>query len=563
MAGGDSSVRTPLLWLRTYDLANLRGDATAGLIVAAMLVPQAMAYATLAGLPPEAGLYASTLPLLAYALFGTSRQLAVGPVAMVSLLIAAAVSEHAEAGGADYRALATLVTLLVGALSLGLGLLRAGFLSNFVSHAVASGFTSAAAIVIGLSQMPHLMGVRFGGGHSGIALAAETVRKAGEAHELTLAMGLSAAAALWILKRNWPRFPAALLVTGAATLLVYALRLDQAGVRTVGDVPRGMAGLAFPPIDGGAIVALFPAAVVILFVGFMEGMAVAQWIAAREKYRVDANRELIGLGLANLVSGLFSGYCVAGGFSRTAVNYQAGARTPLATVVTAALVLATLWLLTPLFFYLPYAVLAAIVLAAVTGLIDGKEPIRLFRVKPVDAWTLVVTFFITLTVGISQGILVGVLFSLALFVGRSSRPRTAVLGYVESDNAFHDIAQYPDAKTWPHLVIIRVDASLYFANARFVEDRVREHLALQPAAKWVVMDMSGVNDIDAVAAVTLQDLMDELSPHGLCFAFAGMKLQVRSVVHRAGWDAIPDRIREFPTLRHALSALANFAPPAE
>jgi len=550
-------------WLRAYGRQDFRGDVLAGLVVAVMLVPQAMAYAMLAGLPPVYGLYAATLPLVAYAFFGTSRQLAVGPVAIVSLLVADACSRLAEAGAggaAGLAGLAALLALLVGVIQVVLGLCRAGFLVNFVSHAVVSGFTSAGAIMIGLSQLQHLLGVKMSGGHSAVTLLAEAVRHAGGAHGPTLAIGLTAAAVLLLARwRRW-RFPATLPVIAASILLVWWFDLEEQGVRAVGAVPGGLPGWRLPTFSLGNLRSLLPSALAIVFIGVMESIAVAKWIATREKYRIDANRELVGLGLANVVAGLFSGYPVTGGFSRTAVNYQAGARTPLAAVFTAALVLLTLLFLTPLFTHLPNAVLAAIIMVAVIGLIDFREARHLFTVKKADGWIFVVTFLVTLSLGMDKGLVAGIVFSLALFIRRSARPHLAVLGRV-GEHEFRDLRRYPNAAVDPAVMMLRVDASLYFANAGFVEDRIRARLVQQPSTRWVVMDMSGVNDIDGVAVTMLTDLMRDTGAAGVQFLFCGMKAAVRDIVERAGWkELLGDRMYHV-TLSQALASLAPAGLP--
>lgn len=549
-------------WLQAYGRLDFRGDVLAGLVVAVMLVPQAMAYAMLAGLPPVYGLYAATLPLVAYALLGTSRQLAVGPVAIISLLVADAGAGLVSAGadGATIAGLAALLALLVGAIQVVLGLCRAGFLVNFVSHAVVSGFTSAGAIMIGLSQLQHLLGVKMAGGHSALALLAEAVRKAGGAHGLTLAIGLTATAVLLLARRRRWRFPATLPVIAASILLVWWFDLEEQGVRAVGAVPGGLPVWRLPTFSLGNLRSLLPSALAIVFIGVMESIAVAKWIATREKYRIDANRELVGLGLANVVAGLFSGYPVTGGFSRTAVNYQAGARTPLAAVFTAALVLLTLLFLTPLFTHLPNAVLAAIIMVAVIGLIDFREARHLFTVKKADGLIFVVTFLVTLSLGMDKGLLTGIVFSLALFIQRSARPHLAVLGRV-GEHEFRDLSRYPNAAVDPAVIMLRVDSSLYFANAGFVEDRIRARLVQQPSARWVVMDMSGVNDIDGVAVSMLTDLMRDTKSAGVQFLFCGMKAAVRDIVERAGWkELLGDRMYHV-TLSQALVALTPARQP--
>lgn len=521
-------------WLSSYKRADLGGDLSAGLIVAVMLIPQGMAYAMLAGLPPVIGLYASTVPLFIYALFGTSRQLAVGPVAMVSLLTLAGVSPLAEPGTPEYIGLVLLLALMVGVLQFALGALRGGFVVNFLSHAVISGFTSAAAIVIGLSQLKHLMGVPLKG-ESVVGTVMQAIQQIGQTNPITLAIGLGSIAALVILRKVWPKVPAPLLVVAGTILLVSQFRLDQLGVKIVGQVPGGLPGFSVPVFDLAAMEALLPTALTIAFVGFMESYAVAKKIAVRERYKIGANQELIGLGLANILGSFFSAYPVTGGFSRTAVNYQSGARTGLASLLTASLVAVTLLFFTPLFYFLPNAVLAAIIMVAVYGLIDVKEAVHLFHLKRQDGWVLVFTFLITLLIGIKQGILLGAAAAVLLFVWRSAYPHTAELGYLEQEDVFRNLKRYPNAKRFPDTVILRLDASLYFANASFLEERLAELIRTRPGTRWVVLDLSGVNDFDAVAIETLERLMEEYASQGITFHFTGMKGPLRDLVARAEW----------------------------
>ncbi|HUT92441.1 MAG TPA: sulfate permease [Thermoguttaceae bacterium] len=539
-------------WLRRYERGHLRADLLAGLTVAVMLVPQAMAYAMLAGLPPVVGLYACVAPLMVYALFGSSRQLAVGPVAIISLLVAAKCSALAKPGSQEYLTLVLLLALLVGLAQLALGLLRAGFLLNFLSRAVIAGFTSAAALIICFSQLKHLLGIPLAQGDSVFTLAAEAAVRIGQTSPITLAVGGASIAVLALFRKRWPRFPSAMTVVILATLLVWLLRLDTHGVAVVGAVPGGLPGFSPPKLDWHAASSLAPTAITIALVGFLESIAIAQSIAAREKYRVDPNQELRALGLANVAAGLFSGYPVTGGFSRTAVSYSAGAKTLLASLVTAAAVVLTLLFLTPLFHYLPKAVLAAVVIVAVVGLIEVKEGLRLYKVKRADGVTFLVTFLATLILDVEPGVLTGVALSLALFVWRSSRPHMAELGYVAEEGVFRDLARYPNARTYPNVLILRVDASLYFANARFVEDRLRQRLAERQDVAWVLLDMSAANDIDATAVSTLEELIDDYQPRGIGFAFAGMKARVRDLVARAGWKAKYGKRVEYASLKQAL-----------
>jgi len=547
-------------WLRGYRRLDLKADLPAGLTVAIMLVPQAMAYAMLAGLPPVTGLYAATVPVIIYALLGSSRQLAVGPVAMVSLLVFVACSRFAEPGTTEYLATVAVLTLMIGVLKLGFGLMRLGFLTHFVSHPVVSGFTAAGAIVIALSQAKHLLGIRPTDAHSGLLLARQLLLHLPDTDPRTLAIGAGSIALLVVFKRRWPRFPAPLLVVALGTTLVFALRLDTHGVHTVGAVPRGFPALSLPAVRAAQLPALAGPALIILFVSFMESIAVAQWVAEREKYGIDANRELIGLGLANIAAACMSGYAVTGGFSRTAVNYRAGARSQLAGLVSGLLVLATLWLLTPLFFYLPKAALAAIIVTAVAGLVDLREARELFRIKTADGATWGLTFAVTLLVGVDWGILAGIVFSLGLFIARSAHPRAVELGYVRDEDAYHDVKRYPHAQTDPAIVILRVDASLYFANMAFVRGFLREKLTARNEARWVVFDLSGVNDMDAGAIRALTEIIQNHGRRGVKFLFAGMKGQVRDLVGRAGWHEQLGQDLDCPDVPHALARIRRQEP---
>ena len=544
-----------LEWLRNYKREDLKGDLTAGLIVAIMLVPQGMAYAMLAGLPPVAGLYASTLPLIVYVLFGSSRQLAVGPVAMMSLLVFAGVSPLAPPGSEKYVSLVLLLSLMVGVIQFCLGLFRAGFIVNFLSHAVISGFTSAAAILILLSQLHHLFGIPSSGGHSAMTVLKGVIQGMGGFHPATLGIGLASIVILVIFKRKRPNFPAPMVVVAAGTLVVYFFGLDQSGVKIVGHVPKGLPSFSASEWGLGSLEVLFPAALTILFIGFMESISIAEWVAAREKYKIDSNRELVGLGLANVTASFFSAYPVTGGFSRTAVNYQAGAKTGIASLITAAIILLTLLFFTSFFYHLPHAVLAAIVAVAVAGLIDVKGARHLLDLRKMDGWTTILTFVATLVLGSEKGIMAGVAFSLFVFIWRSSHPHTAELGYLEGEDVFRNVRRFPEAKLYPEALILRVDASLYFANMAFLEDFLRRRIVEKPDVKWILMELSGVNDIDAVAVDRMSDIMDNYREQGIQFVFAGMKGPVRDLVSKAGWREKYGKQCEYLSLQHALKGI--------
>lgn len=544
-----------LAWLRGYDRArDLGGDASAGLTVAVMLIPQGMAYAMLAGLPPIVGLYASVLPLLAYALLGTSRQLAVGPVAMVSLLVASGVGALAAPGSPQYVLLAAVLAGMVGALQLAMGLFRLGRLVTLLSHPVISGLTSAAAILIGLSQLGHLLGVDLGRASRLHELVRDAVPRLGQTHAITLALGAASIAVLVLVKRRWPRFPGALLVVALATLASWALGLDARGVRIVGGVPAGLPVLSLPPVELGALRELLPTALAIALVGFVESISVAKAFARKHRYAVDADQELVALGAANLVAFGSGGYPVTGGFSRTAVNAQAGARTGLASAITAIAIGVSLLFLTPLFHYLPKAVLAAIVMTAVAGLVDVGELRHLWRVKRSDAALLVATFVVTLFAGIEEGIAVGVALSIALFVQRSTRPHHAVLGRLPGTRTYRNVANFPEAREVPGLKVWRFDASFYFANASYFADQVDRLVREDADTRALVLDASGINDLDASGEALLHELRARLEARSIALYLANVKGPVRAVLERGGFTEELGRDRFFLEVHDAVEA---------
>ena len=531
-------------WGRSYDRRDLRSDLGAGLTIGAMLVPQAMAYALLAGLPPEVGLYAATVPVLVYALLGTSRQLAVGPVAIVSLLTAEALAPLVEEGTSGYLAAAALLALMVGLVHIVMGVGRLGFLVNFLSHAVLVGFTAAAAIIIGFSQVKHLFGVSVPRQDHFHETVAEVVRALDGTHGATLALGASALAALFALKRWAPRIPAALAVVVASILAVEILDLESRGVSTVGDIPDSLPAFGLPDIGGSLLGDLFVTALVITMVGFMESFAVAKVYARRHRYELDANQELIGLGAANVASGLFGGYPVTGGFSRTAVNDTAGARTPLASIITAVIVLVTIAFFTPLLASLPNAALGAIIVMAVIGLIDVAEMRHIAAVKRSDLIGLGVAFFGTLALGIELGIAVAVVASMLVVFARMSMPHSAVLGHVDGTTSYRNVDRFPEAHTVDGVRIVRVDAALSFVNATNVKALLVHHadtVTAEPRA--MVLDASGINDIDATGVDMLDEVLPEIDDRGVILHLADVKGPVRDVLRRAGlWDRFGDRV---------------------
>lgn len=532
----------PILeWGSRYDRrSDLRGDLAAGLTVGAMLVPQAMAYALLAGLPPEIGLYAATIPVVIYALFGTSRQLAVGPVAIVSLLTASALAPLVEEGTAGYLSAAALLALMVGVVHLVIGAGRLGFLVNFLSHSVLVGFTAAAAIIIGFSQAKHLFGISTERKDHFYDTVLEVIDNLSATNGTTLTLGAAALAVLYLLKRYAPRAPAALVVVVGSILAVELFDLESRGVNVVGDIPDKLPAFGLPDLDGSLIGSLATTAAVITLVGFMESIAVAKVYARRHRYEVDANRELVGLGAANVAAGLFGGYPVTGGFSRTAVNDTAGAKTPLASLITAGIVLATIAFLTPLFSSLPNAALGAIIVMAVVGLVDVAEMRHIAAVKRTDLIGLGVAFGATLILGIELGILVAVVASMLVVFARISMPHSAVLGHVEGTTTYRNIERFPETQTVDGIRVVRIDAALSFVNAVNVKRLLLENAdALEHEPNALVLDASGINDLDATGADMFHEVLTELEERGVALHLTDVKGPVRDVLRRAGlWDRL-------------------------
>ncbi|MCR9160120.1 MAG: SulP family inorganic anion transporter [Nannocystaceae bacterium] len=551
-------------WLRAYERGNLRADLVAGLTTAVMLIPQAMAYAMLAGLPPTVGLYASTLPLVLYAVFGSSRELAVGPVAMDSLLVATTLAPIAAAGSPEYVALAGLLALMVGVIAAGLGLARAGFLVNFLSRPVVSGFTSAAALIIGLSQLEHLLGVELPRSSQVFVVLAAAARALGEVHLPTVLLGASSIGALVALKAYVPKLPRGLLVVAAATVSVWVMNLGARGVAVVGDVPAGLPALSAPALDLAMIAELAPAALVIALVAFMEAVSVAKAYAARRGYAISPNQELIGIGVANVGAACVGGYPVTGGFSRTAVNAQAGARTPLAGLVTAGVVVAALLFLTPVFTQLPKAVLAAVIMTAVFGLIDVAHVRHLWRVDRADLALLVITFVATLGLGIQVGIGVGVVASLLWFVVQATRPHAAVLGRLRGTTAYRNVERHPNAERIEGVLILRIDASFYFGNVSFLEDLVRDTMAEQePPVHTVIVDGSSINRLDSSASAAVGAMAKRLRGAGVALILAGLKGPVIDALERGGvYDDVCGRASSL-TVHDAVRSVLGTPPPSD
>lgn len=528
----------PILeWLPTYGKPDAVKDLVAAAIVTIMLVPQSLAYAMLAGLPAHIGLYASILPLVAYAIFGTSRTLAVGPVAVVSLMTAAALGKVAVSGSPEYLAAAVILALMSGLVLVIMGLLRLGFIANFLSHQVISGFITASGILIATSQLKHILGVKSEGDTLPDMLHSISANFA-NINLYTLAIGASSMAFLfWVRKQLKPllvRFgieaTTADLLAKAGPVLVIVLSifsvigfdLAAKGVKLVGAIPSGMPPFAIPVFDGKLWSSLLSAAVLISLVGFVESISIAQTLAAKRRQRIVPNQELVGLGVSNVAAAMSGGFPVTGGFARSVVNYDAGAETPLAGAFTAIGILAATLFLTPLFQYLPQAVLAATIVVAVLSLVDMGAILRTFKYSKSDFASMIATIVCVLLIGVETGILVGVSLSLLLFLWRTSQPHVAIVGLVPGTEHFRNVDRY-DVLTHPSLLTLRIDESLYFANAGYLEDKIYEQVAAKPDVKHVILMCSAVNMIDASALESLSAISHRLNSSDVSFHLSEVK----------------------------------------
>ena len=535
-----------LEWGRSYSKTSFSSDMVAALIVTVMLIPQSLAYALLAGLPPEVGLYASVAPLLLYALLGSSRVLAVGPVAVVSLMTAAAVAEHAASGTHAYWQVAMTLAFLSGGMLLLMGLLRLGFLANFLSHPVISGFISASGLLIAASQLKTLMGVK-AEGHNFVDLLSALTQQISHTHTLTLAIGIAVTVFLfWVRKGlkplliSWGLQARAADMTAKAgpvaaialtTLLAWQLDWQGQGMKLVGTVPQGLPPLTAPLWDLALWQELLVPALLISVVGFVESVSVGQTLAAKRRQRIEPDQELVALGAANLSAAFTGGFPVTGGFARSVVNFDAGAVTPAAGVFTAVGITLASLLLTPALYYLPQATLAATIIVAVLSLVDLSIFKQTWLFSKPDFIAVSATLMATLLVGVEQGLVTGVAVSLALFLWRASRPHIATVGLVPGTEHFRNVLRH-DVQVSPRLLCLRVDASMFFANARGIEDRINAEVATRPELKHVLLQCSAVNDIDASAMESLEAIAQRLNDAGIALHLSEIKGPVMDKLHR-------------------------------
>ncbi len=536
--------------------ATIRQDLVAGITVALVLVPQSMAYAQLAGLPPYFGLYAAFLPPIVAAIFGSSRQLATGPVAVVSLLTAASLEPLATTGSEGFLAYAILLAFMVGIFQFFLGLFRLGVLVDFLSHPVVVGFTNAGAIIIATSQLDKLFGVSVEKAERHYETVVNVIREGLQnPHLWTLFMALLSLAIISLCRRCLPRLPGVLLAVIVATILSWLIGFEDRGGAVVGHIPPGLPTPVMPVIDWAVIWELIPAAIIIALIGFMEAISIAKAMAARTRQRIDANQELVGQGLSNFVSGLFGGYAVSGSFSRSAVNIDAGAITGFSSIVTGLAVGLCLLLLTPLLYHLPQATLAAIIIMAVINLVKF-EPIRhAWKAERHDGVVAIVTFVLTLAMAphLGNGIIVGVILAMALFIYRTMRPRIAIVSRYR-DGTFRDVRVHPELPRCRKILIFRFDMSLYYANAGYFETAVLEMVAENPEITFLILDAEGINSIDSTGETVLLNLSERLAKSGIIFLVARMKKQFMDTLRKTGTleKMGPDNERFFSRLTFAL-----------
>jgi SulP family sulfate permease len=530
----------PLLqWLPDYTTEALRGDATAGLTVGVMLIPQGMAYAVIAGVPPIYGLYAGLVPLLVYPLIGSSRHLALGPVSIDMLIIAAGVGAIAQAGTERYVALAILLTAMVGLLQMAMGAMKLGFVANLLSRPVIAGLTTAASFIIAISQIGSLLGVELGRSQYIHVLLIEAVQNAGNTHLLTLGIGTASIVLLMGLPRWLPKVPEALIVVVAGTLAGWGFGLREKGVSVVGSIPQGLPAPELWTLSFSDLNTLLPAAITLALVQFMKDISLDRIFAARHGYTIDANRELIGVGAGNFFGSLFQSIPASGSFSRSAVNEQSGAQTALANVFAAGVIALTLLFLTPLFYHLPTPVLAAIIIVSGFGLFDLRELRSLFKARRRDGYIALFTAGCTLFIGIQEGILLGIGTSVVAMLYRISRPNVAELGHVPGTRLFRDLDRFEQAARLRDIMVLRVDAAFSFANAEYFKDFILEKSEREGRpVKVVIVDGSSINGLDTTAIDALFSVTESLEEEGIELHLTGLIGPVREVVRRSGLHAL-------------------------
>jgi SulP family sulfate permease len=525
----------PILdWLPNYKKEHFNGDLFAGLAVGVMLIPQGMAYAMIAGLPPVYGLYTAIFPQLIYAIFGTSRQLAIGPVAMDSLLVATGISLIATEGTEAYISFAILLAFFVGLFQFVLGFARMGFITNLLSKPVISGFTAAVAFIIAINQFKDLIGVNLIKSNRSYEILISAFNNIGQTHLLTLIIGILGILLIYFLKKINNKIPGAFLALLLGIAAVYILGLNDQGVKIVEEIPSGLPQFIMPNLSLESFRRLAPLAGTLAVISFIEAYSIGKAMEAKERtYKIVPNQELAALGLSNIVGSLFQAFPATAGFSRTAVNYSSGAKTPLASIFSAMIVILTLLFLTPFFYYLPNAILASIIMFAVVSLIDYTYIKYLWKTNKVEFVLLVITFSVTFSFGMVQGIVTGVSLSVLLLIYRAANPHMAVLGRVKGFTEYRNIKRFEDLEAWDHLLIIRVDAPFAFVNIQTIKEKIlNEAIKREGMLKKVVIDAGPVSFIDATGLDGIRELMDALRTKDIELLFSEVVGPVRDIFYK-------------------------------
>jgi SulP family sulfate permease len=527
----------PILdWLPNYNASLFKGDLIAGITVGIILIPQGIAYALIAGLPPIYGLYCALVPQVMYAVFGSSRQVSIGPVAMDSLIVATGVSTLALAGSESYISIAILLALMVGAIQFIMGVFSLGFIVNFLSKPVITGFTSAVALIIGLNQFRNLFGVDIVQSDQIQIIIEDIWLQINDFNYHTTSIGLISALLIIIFRKINKKIPNALIVVVLGVLIMKYFGNSFADVSIVKDIPSGLPKFGIPDFDIALLKELLPIALTLVMVGYLETISIGKSLEAKQdEYRIRPNQELIALGLSNMVGSLFKAYPSTSSFSRSAINQESGAKTGMAALISVVMVVITLLFLTPLFYHLPQAVLAAIIIVAVFGLINFKEAIFLWKANQLDFCLMLATFLATLLLGIEQGIIIGVSLSLIILIFRTSRPYVAELGKVPNANFYRNKERFAEVIIEEDILVFRFDAQLFYANSNYFRDKLDDMIAKKGnALKLIVLDAESINRVDSTGVEMLKERIRFCQKKGILFYFAGVKGPVRDDLFRSG-----------------------------
>jgi len=531
-------------WLPNYDSHKFSGDLTAGLTTGIMFIPQGMAYAVIAGVPPIYGLYAGVIPLLIYPLLGTSKNLSIGPVAIDMLIVAAGVSLLAEPNTDRYITLTILLTMMAGGMQLLMGSMRLGSVLNIFSRPVIAGFTLAAPIIIAFSQVNNLFGIELSQSQYVFVLIEELTQEFDQIHWQTFTWGIIAIFIMAIVRYVKPIFPISVVILSISILLSWMVGAGQLGIQLVGDIPTGLPALSLPAINFNNMRELLPTALTLALVQFMSVASLGQTFAKRHNYIIDANHELVAIGASNFFGSFFKSIPVSGSFSRSAASEQANVQTPLANIITSVVIIATLLFLTPIFYFLPMPILAAIIIVSALNLIDIGEFKFLYRTKPSEGLIAIFTAACTLLIGIQEGILLGVVASMIHMLYKYSRPNVAELGIIPGTRLFKNLKRNPEAKPIDGLLILRVDASFSFVNADFFRDYIIEKSRERnKSTRYVIIDGSTINTLDTTAIEQIKTMVGTLKNWDIELYITGLKGPIRDVVDKSG-------LREFVGENH-------------